>query len=696
MAEDQTPTQGHHPLVVNLQVVSPSVGVNQPLNFPGLPPTTTIRELKAKIREALPLRPIDDHQRLIHRGRLLSRDNDTLEDVFGAELLRNTDQQSLHLVLRDSPDHHPPHPPQPAPHAAPNRGQSPAPGIHPAQNPHMHHFRHAPRHIPPNFAHFPAAPMPAGALADPHLAALNHQQQIQQQLQQHQTMMQWMNQLQREGRHSPVPAQPGTVTREMIGPNGQYIRMTFNTNGGVPVGVNNSNSPQPGNGPTSAPRGHFSPADIQNIIGRHDAAQATQTMTEAMHRSASGTSLVNMATNLNGPIQPVAPGVTTPMFPSLSRHASRTATPEPQGGRAPGNVNGPAFSGLAPQPQTGSRAQNPARPPSQTPEVYILSSPAGPRGLLVAGSDIYVTPIGSSSPAIQARNLRQPPFTVAPPIAGQLRPTPTTAVQQAQQLAPPNPQAQGQQHQIQPQVQPQQGHPIPVRRAPRVIHPNNPGAGAMVAAAWPHIWLVIRLAAFVWWFTSSDSSWTRWITIITIAAIVFIINTGMLNGAAGQAWEPIRRHLEGLLPLADPNQPPPLAPAAPQAADEGRGGRQQHPNPAETAARLVAEHRNTNANWLLNQVRRAERAGLLFLASIAPGVAERHIAHLEAQERAERQRREEAEAAAAAAAAEAAAAVAAEGTSNSEENQEGTAPSPDTPASGDVGQNEHQAQLIDV
>jgi len=32
--------------------------------------------------------------------------------------------------------------------------------------------------------------------------------------------------------------------------------------------------------------------------------------------------------------------------------------------------------------------------------------------------------------------------------------------------------------------------------------------------------------------------------------------------------------------------------------------------------------------------RRLERAGLLFVASIAPGVAERHIAQLEAQERA--------------------------------------------------------------
>ncbi|KAJ3537087.1 hypothetical protein NM208_g6460 [Fusarium decemcellulare] len=68
------------------------------------------------------------------------------------------------------------------------------------------------------------------------------------------------------------------------------------------------------------------------------------------------------------------------------------------------------------------------------------------------------------------------------------------------------------------------------------------------------------------------------------------------------------------------------------------------------ARRLVAQHQGPES-WILSQVRRLERAGLLFLASIAPGVAERHIANLEAAARAERERRE-AEAAAAAAAEE--------------------------------------------
>jgi hypothetical protein len=73
------------PSVFTLQVVSPSVGVSSPLSFPHLAATTTIKELKAKIRDALPSKPTDDHQRLIHRGRMLGRETETMLDVFGQE-----------------------------------------------------------------------------------------------------------------------------------------------------------------------------------------------------------------------------------------------------------------------------------------------------------------------------------------------------------------------------------------------------------------------------------------------------------------------------------------------------------------------------------------------------------------------------------------------------------------------------------
>lgn len=212
-----------------------------------------------------------------------------------------------------------------------------------------------------------------------------------------------------------------------------------------------------------------------------------------------------------------------------------------------------------------------------------------------------------------------------------------------------------QQQAPQPQIRVQ---PVAPGLAP--MHPANPEgglAGALLAALWPHLWLLIRLGIFVWWFTSSDTSWTRWLTIMFVATAVFIINTGLLNRVANDMFNPLRQHLEGLIPLAGPGpngdrgRNEDNAAANAQAGREGNNNdaaghdRQQQgePDPAQVAARLVAQRRNNNASWLLDQVRRLERAGLLFLASIAPGVAERHIAHLEAEARAERERREAAE-----------------------------------------------------
>ncbi len=87
-AKTDTPTMEEkrpEPLAFTLQVVSPSVGVSRPLSFPRLSATTTIKQLKAKIRDALPSEPRDDCQRLIHRGRMLARETETMLEVFGQE-----------------------------------------------------------------------------------------------------------------------------------------------------------------------------------------------------------------------------------------------------------------------------------------------------------------------------------------------------------------------------------------------------------------------------------------------------------------------------------------------------------------------------------------------------------------------------------------------------------------------------------
>lgn len=194
----------------------------------------------------------------------------------------------------------------------------------------------------------------------------------------------------------------------------------------------------------------------------------------------------------------------------------------------------------------------------------------------------------------------------------------------------------------------------------------------------PHFWNIVRLGFFVWLFVGPNSSWTRWFVVISAAIIVFIAGTGALNGMGDHMWRPILRQLETLFPTLDrQHQQQPQVPGT-EAGDA-------EPNPADMAARLVAE-RNQRRPWLSEQMRRIERAGMLFIASIAPGVAERHIANLEEEARQEERRRQEAEAAAAAAAAEAAAAAAetekqaleggekAEGSSSSDAAASGTSP----------------------
>jgi len=143
---------------------------------------------------------------------------------------------------------------------------------------------------------------------------------------------------------------------------------------------------------------------------------------------------------------------------------------------------------------------------------------------------------------------------------------------------------------------------------------------------WPHIWLLFRLGVFIWFFTNPQSSWSRWFSVVGIAVFIFLVSIGGLQSLADLAWRPVAQQLENMLPRLE----------QPQQRRGGAQGQNRVPDPGEMAARLVAQR----GNWLQGQIRRFERASLLFLASIAPGVAERHIANLEAEARAERQRRE--------------------------------------------------------
>ena len=73
-------------LTINLKIISPNL--TQPLSLPDLPVTTTVVQLKERIRQQLHSRPADPQQRLIYRGRMLNRPEEKLLDLFGEEMVR--------------------------------------------------------------------------------------------------------------------------------------------------------------------------------------------------------------------------------------------------------------------------------------------------------------------------------------------------------------------------------------------------------------------------------------------------------------------------------------------------------------------------------------------------------------------------------------------------------------------------------
>ncbi|KAI0845546.1 hypothetical protein F5Y00DRAFT_246132 [Daldinia vernicosa] len=669
MASDLTPPPANSPADSNsetftLQILSPSVGIPQPLALQKLPIGTTVKQLKERIRDVVSTKPADQAQRLIHRGRLLARDNETMTDIFGQEALRSTHHQTLHLVLRDLSDSRPTSTPTP-PNQSTASGQ-PSAGVNPLSQHQLH----------PNANPFQPEPQARAGIPHYHGLGFGSQRAVPGMPAFGQPMVlppglspqqynQWVRALNAHvgardhnlrtatpgaqdipttgARGTPGMSTPGriaspfqaevtrTTVSERTDPNGLHWRITYNETFANPL-------QRPGNvwgsQARSVPNGsQFHDNEAQDTLRAADTSAATRVMADAMRRNASSSSLASLAT---GQAQyPIPPGVTTPLIPS--RAGSATATPDPF--RAAGQSRSLPIH----QIQTDS---------SQiTPEVFLLSSPDGPRALLLNGSlgAYFSSPTRTVNPPMSVpfaqrqypltfANAFHPQYTVPVPAPTQPQMPPAGQGHNATQL---------QQH----QAQQQHGPPQPLQM-PHIGHAvaraDNPQIQAIrIAHLWPHVWLVARIGFFIWLFSSPRSSWSRFFFMIGAAVIMFLARIGLLN----QLWVPFRQRLENLIPPVDGHQDARGRDVQGGNGAMADGGQQQRElHPADTAARLVQQRRHANANWLMDQVRRLERAGILFLASIAPGVAERHIAQVESEARAERRRREETEAAAAAAA----------------------------------------------
>jgi hypothetical protein len=699
---------------INLRILSPTLPTG-PLIFNNLPAATTVAQLKAKITTALSSQPTPANQRLIYLGRLLRQDDDTLSTVFGAETIRDSDKQTIHLIVRRSDD-------QMSTSVTPVRGRSPAAPVRtntggsnpiPSSSQHPLLATLRPRAAAPspsraNTTHNPFPnPSPAPSNLTPIQAAQVHAQQ-------HQAMSQWIQQLHRQAhvQHQQAAAQHAlsqhahsqhalsqhahaqrtadtqtpqqmldeaeahllAMTRTLTSQNpreraapgvlGQSHHSTNSTHQHPSVGLGLSNpasgrgSPSPSN-PVALPPGTlpaqprvYSPLEMQNMRLRADA--------QILHRSASAASLPPIIR----PSQPTAGATPTMTQPLLYRAPSRVVTPD---------LMGRAYSRSSMRPASTT----PHHPYTPNSEVYILWSPEGPHSLLISNSETYTTSrmISPPMPGVRILPRQRSQQSLRSMIPRDTTPIPSPAPQL------PNPAPQAPQNQDQPAAANPEA-PAQPRRRHRRHRDRGAGAGNDGQInVWNHVWVVVRLAVFFWVFGLPTALWSR-VGAITLIGVFILYNIGVLDGPADQFWAFIRRHVDALLPRPEPVPHPPqqqqltsadatttsneeaatnAAPSPDAAPTPTNPAQAVDPDPARMAARLVAQRRLDNSQWILNTVRRLERLSLLFLASIYPGIAERHIANIEREERAAQRLRDEAAAAAAAAAtAAAAAAVAAE------------------------------------
>lgn len=257
--------------------------------------------------------------------------------------------------------------------------------------------------------------------------------------------------------------------------------------------------------------------------------------------------------------------------------------------------------------------------------VYVLSSPSGPHALLVSPFGLYTTPwqvpsLGTITPHSVVHPTATVPVQAQTgnnniPINGQQPHVDEIQVAQGQQQAPqPADAAQAVQAQQQQQVN-------QARDLARILLPLG-----------GHLWLLIRLFGFVYFFTAG-AGWRRTMLLGLIASLVFIAQTGIFRPVIQGIWDPIRRHAEGLVPLAANDRPRAGVEGARNNAD--RGGTQpanREPTPQEAAERLLQEREGQDVSFVRQSFRRVERAVALFVASLVPGVGERHIAAREAAE----------------------------------------------------------------
>lgn len=279
------------------------------------------------------------------------------------------------------------------------------------------------------------------------------------------------------------------------------------------------------------------------------------------------------------------------------------------------------------QAQAQPSASNPPAP-----ELFILSSPQGPVGILFDQRGTYST--APMVPTLPFQTFTQQFASNRQILAGigqQLvqnsnRFHNQLAAAGPAQNAPPPAGAQA------PADQPGQNQNANQAQA------QNPAEQDRLAIWAGHAWLVFKLAFFVYLF-AGHGSWYRPIMMGVVACLVYLAQIGIFENQFNR----VRQHFEALLPLAD--RPGQNQNRQDQHAAQGQGEQRTEPNrnltPEQAAQRLVQQHQDQRFGWIRQSMRTTERAFAIFVASLWPGIGERMVQAQEERQRAERAAEEE-------------------------------------------------------
>lgn len=409
--------------------------------------------------------------------------------------------------------------------------------------------------------------------------------------------------------NGPIPNH--TTVQETVGPNGERMRtvisnQTFNiqmqTRTATPPFQRSGNSPHPNTSRSGTPN---RPAET---VANGPPNVAPQYRPNPV--------FFNPMMNGTGPSGLPPP----PMFPPFPM--ANGGLPVPFMGQQPAMV-----------PQTNS-----------TTTAWLLNGPGGPQGFLLSPTHgFFSTPPTTSS--VNSRVAAMRPFMHSRRVRPHTHQTQTHAQNQAQ---PQQPAA---------AIPAQNANPnVPIQAPlvqPQNLEQQQQQAEAeqrnLMQLAFRRIWLFVRLYLFTF-VLGGNRGWMRWFWLAVTILWCVMPETTIFQDLGRR----VQRHVENLLPLAphphqrqnNGNQQQTQDDNADQQRDNSTGtsdasatgsnstqqqqrglssGRPRTPTPSEAADRLRRDHRARQVNWFSDLVTRIESGLALFLASLIPGLPERHI-----------------------------------------------------------------------